>query len=426
MRSSIVALAKEDTKWIVLKPDFESAPTFNVKKVQSQLKNVAAAHSRGAGDGAKLTRVLLITSGYTDVTEVVRTIQHHPDWKVASTFTIASVSCCVDPANTFWQSRRTFPMLLEQAAAGWCSSIILTGEGRESCEKRPRSARDASSNSSQKKKKSSGFSFADLLGGGGGGGGSTTTTSTARPKSSGRSGRPGSSGARRTNSNIADIATSLPEWLLRKANPDARVVRAEDGRIVDESAFEDLLALDNFNDPKMSAQRSLGCPGWTLATEGAAGGGGGGGGGGASAEAAASPSNEGAFTGIVVFLKVALDKLQFAKRIQELQKTTGLGDDSFSEGPMTPASPPLLLLLPNHARAHVCSLIVCGCWLVAKSIGLVGVKLHRTFPQQLLRARRRRGCTCTVANLSNTPYCAAIYPGGGGCCLFTKDHASTG
>ena len=236
--SSIVALAKEDTKWMVLKPDFETAPIFNLKKLQSQLKNVAAAHSRSRGGGGggggnsgdgrppKLTRVLLITSGYTDVAEVVRAILHHPDWKVASKFTIASVCCCVDPANTFWQSRRTFPKFLEQAAAGWCSSIILTGQGRESCEKRPRSARDKSSGSSSssgKKKKSSGFTFADLLGGG---------SSSSRPKSAGDgSGDRPSSGSIRPrtaggNANLADIATSLPEWVIRKANPDARVVRA--------------------------------------------------------------------------------------------------------------------------------------------------------------------------------------------------------
>ena len=110
------------------------------------------------------------------------------------------------------------------------------------------------------------------------------------------------------------------------------MVRAEDGRIVDESAFEDLLALDNFSDPKMSARRSLCYPGWSLATDDAAAAVPSSGAAAAAAAAAVAGVDDEAFNGLVIFLKVALDKLQFAKQIKELQKTSGLGDDTFSEG----------------------------------------------------------------------------------------------
>ena len=96
----------------------------------------------------------------------------------------------------------------------------------------------------------------------------------------------------------------------------------------------------------MSAQRSLRFPGWSIAETGAGAASSGSNSGGG---AVAAAGEDGTFTGLVVFLKVALDKLQFAKHIKALQKTSGLGDDSFSEGPVTtsPSSLPSTSFLVN-------------------------------------------------------------------------------
>jgi hypothetical protein len=118
--SSIVALAKEDFRWVTVKPDFATAPTFDPTRLQSQLRNVHLGQARsgggsgggGGGKGDKPLRVLLLTSGYTDIAEVVHAIHSHPEYEVARAFRIASIICCVDPANVFMQEVRATPQTL--------------------------------------------------------------------------------------------------------------------------------------------------------------------------------------------------------------------------------------------------------------------------------------------------------------------------
>jgi hypothetical protein len=71
-------------------------------------------------------------------------------------------------------------------------------------------------------------------------------------------------------------------------------------------AFPDLLATHNFAHPKMAALRALRCPGWTLS----------------SAAPSPPPTNgkDDGFTGVVVFVKLPLDRIQFMQRIKELHK----------------------------------------------------------------------------------------------------------
>ena len=71
---------------------------------------------------------MLITAGFVDITAVVRAVKTHPNMVVRAGVQIASVSCCIDPGNCFWDECRTFPNVLEQCAEGWCSSVMLTGE----------------------------------------------------------------------------------------------------------------------------------------------------------------------------------------------------------------------------------------------------------------------------------------------------------
>lgn len=123
--ASIMALATDGVKWIMLRQDFtENKGTFSMPLMQQQL---AAAISDSAIRLDPTTRILIVTSGFVDVVAVVRGIFLHPDEAVRSVVYIASISCCVDPDNCYHDELQPFPKLLEQAAEGWCNCIILTG-----------------------------------------------------------------------------------------------------------------------------------------------------------------------------------------------------------------------------------------------------------------------------------------------------------
>lgn len=212
--SSIVALAKDDARWLVFRPDFQSPSRFDPKQLQMSMHNAVLGNERtkSAGKDGRRLRVLVVAQGTTAVPDVVRAIYDHPDEWVRAKYTIESVCCCVDPANSFMRSRQSFPLLLEQCARGWCTAIVVTGEGRAVVEKAPE---------------------AILMG-----------------------------GRRR-----AGPARSLAEWLVRLHNPKAMVIRAEDGRIVDSDDFEMLLSAPiHFSGIDAIADRSIVMPGWSLQT----------------------------------------------------------------------------------------------------------------------------------------------------------------
>ena len=126
--SSIVALAKDDIRWLVFRPDLQSSSRFDPKQLQMSMHNAVLGNERtkNSGKDGRQLRVLVITRGTTAVSDVVRTIHEHPDEWVRSKYTIESVCCCVDPANSFIRSRQPFPLLLERCARGWCTAIVIT------------------------------------------------------------------------------------------------------------------------------------------------------------------------------------------------------------------------------------------------------------------------------------------------------------
>lgn len=178
--ASVVALTKDTARWVLLRQDFaENHGDFSVTQLQEQLAAVvtAAVASRrddsprsstststssavddhgsaavgdsavggmqdadfgggssagGEGDESSgadgpAARILVITTGFVDIVDVVRGIFHHPDATVRASVYVASVCCCIDPTNCFADELRPFPTLLEQAAEGWCNVVVLTG-----------------------------------------------------------------------------------------------------------------------------------------------------------------------------------------------------------------------------------------------------------------------------------------------------------
>lgn len=221
--TSIVSLAREKVQWLVLRQELDSAGAFEPSWLDDSLSAVVA-RGRAAPPGTKSTRVLLVTAGFTDIAAVVHRIKTHPE---GGAFIVASVTCCVDPSNSFWDGgRRPFPTLLDQVALGWCNLIALTGEGKGTLEPSPPPPTAS---------KESPWLLKAL---------------TGRPSSV-----PG--GARGFR------AKSLAEWLARVANPTARVMTAVDGRVTGGDDFEALLDHSSFASPVLARERFLRNPGWT-------------------------------------------------------------------------------------------------------------------------------------------------------------------
>ncbi|XP_078357511.1 dynein axonemal assembly factor 9-like isoform X1 [Oculina patagonica] len=126
---ALVALAKENSKWIILQRPVSNSDPFDPKVLQESLTNTLSSqrrlHARLSASGRRL-RVIVVTPGFTDVTDVVQAIKTHPDAEVAKCLKIGAVTCCVDPLNTFMENRLTLPKLLEQCAQGWVNNVVFT------------------------------------------------------------------------------------------------------------------------------------------------------------------------------------------------------------------------------------------------------------------------------------------------------------
>lgn len=126
---ALAALAKENSKWVILqRPDNNSDP-FDPKVLQESLTTTLLSqrrlHARLTASGRRL-RVIVVTPGFTDVIDVVQAIKTHPDSEVGKCLKIGAVTCCVDPLNCFMQNRLTLPKLLEQCAQGWVNNVVFT------------------------------------------------------------------------------------------------------------------------------------------------------------------------------------------------------------------------------------------------------------------------------------------------------------
>ncbi|XP_058958401.2 dynein axonemal assembly factor 9 isoform X1 [Pocillopora verrucosa] len=126
---ALVALAKENSKWIILQRPVSNSDTFDPKVLQESLTTTLSSqrrlHARLSASGRRL-RVIVVTPGFTDVAEVIQAIRTHPDAEMSKCVKIGAVTCCVDPLNTFMEHRLTLPMLLEQCAQGWVNNVVFT------------------------------------------------------------------------------------------------------------------------------------------------------------------------------------------------------------------------------------------------------------------------------------------------------------
>lgn len=123
-------MAKEQSRWVILKPPFDSTDGFTADTMHSSLTAVIAATKkkgiRAAIGGRKKMRVLVVTPGYADTVQVIHAILSHPDPEVAQQIRIGAVTACVDPLNTFMINRLTQPRLLDQCMQGWVNNVLFT------------------------------------------------------------------------------------------------------------------------------------------------------------------------------------------------------------------------------------------------------------------------------------------------------------
>ncbi|XP_022802915.1 uncharacterized protein C20orf194-like isoform X2 [Stylophora pistillata] len=126
---ALLALAKENSKWIILKRPVSNSDAFDPKVLQESLTATLSSqrrlHARLSASGRRL-RVIVVTPGFTDIAEVIQAIRTHPDSEMSKCVKIGAVTCCVDPLNTFMGHRLTLPRLLEQCAQGWVNNVVFT------------------------------------------------------------------------------------------------------------------------------------------------------------------------------------------------------------------------------------------------------------------------------------------------------------
>ncbi|KAJ8026123.1 hypothetical protein HOLleu_33876 [Holothuria leucospilota] len=131
--NALVNMAKEQNRWMVLKPPLDSGEFFEPAIIHNALTVVYNAARkqrlsvRAATGGRKKMRALLVVPGFTGTAEVVYAILNHPSPDVARHLCIGAITCCVDPLNTFLSRRLTFPLLQDQCSRGWVNNVLYTG-----------------------------------------------------------------------------------------------------------------------------------------------------------------------------------------------------------------------------------------------------------------------------------------------------------
>ncbi|XP_032237249.2 dynein axonemal assembly factor 9 isoform X2 [Nematostella vectensis] len=127
--STLVALAKENSKWIILKSPISSSQPFDPEGLQASLTTTLTSqrrlHARLSASRRRL-KVIVVTPGFTDIVDVVMAIANHPNAEVYSHVKIGAITCCVNPENVFMENRYTLPKLLDQCAQGFVNNIVFT------------------------------------------------------------------------------------------------------------------------------------------------------------------------------------------------------------------------------------------------------------------------------------------------------------
>ncbi|PIK33276.1 hypothetical protein BSL78_29910, partial [Apostichopus japonicus] len=110
---ALVNMAKEQNRWMILKPPLDSDEFFKPQQIHDALTSVYNAARkqrqsvRAATGGRKKMRALLVAPGFTNTERVVYSILNHPNPDVARHLGIGTITCCVDPLNTFLSNRST-------------------------------------------------------------------------------------------------------------------------------------------------------------------------------------------------------------------------------------------------------------------------------------------------------------------------------
>ncbi|KAB5581855.1 hypothetical protein PHYPO_G00180400 [Pangasianodon hypophthalmus] len=119
----LVDVNQECGRWEVYRPDLDSKDLC-VPHLQRFLSGLVAKTSETY---LNTPRVLLLTSGYTDVLDMVQAVICHPDPQVQSRVCVGAVTACVNPLTSFMEHRLLFPKLLEQCSQGVVSNVVFTG-----------------------------------------------------------------------------------------------------------------------------------------------------------------------------------------------------------------------------------------------------------------------------------------------------------
>ncbi|KAL4660989.1 hypothetical protein GN956_G1624 [Arapaima gigas] len=125
----LVNTNKSSGSWAVYHPALERGESFchvHFKRylsflVQSQMSTVSH----------RVSRVLVLTPGYTDVVDVVQALLTHPDPETREAFSVGAITACVDPLGSYMEHRYLFPKLLEQCSHGMVNAVVFTGLTKE-------------------------------------------------------------------------------------------------------------------------------------------------------------------------------------------------------------------------------------------------------------------------------------------------------
>ncbi|KPP72705.1 hypothetical protein Z043_108269 [Scleropages formosus] len=126
---------KSYRRWAVYHPTLESGESFCHVHFQRYLTSVLQSQMgnrvRQSTVSHCVSRLLVLTPGYTDVVDVVQALLTHPDPETREAFGVGAVTACIDPLSSYMEHRYLFPKLLEQCSHGLVSTVVFTGLTQE-------------------------------------------------------------------------------------------------------------------------------------------------------------------------------------------------------------------------------------------------------------------------------------------------------
>ncbi|EDV20084.1 uncharacterized protein TRIADDRAFT_61461 [Trichoplax adhaerens] len=126
--TSLTSLAKENNRWMVLRQSINDLNTFKGEKLQERLSNLISKHKNSRSSRlstGRRIRLLLETSGFTDIVDVIQAILSHPDKTLTKNLRIGAVTACLDHQNCFMEGKTMMPKLLEFCATGLVNNIVF-------------------------------------------------------------------------------------------------------------------------------------------------------------------------------------------------------------------------------------------------------------------------------------------------------------